>query len=821
MKNILLPLALLVVLNGFSQTSFLEKIPATNINTEEPAGIISGNVTTTDNQPAAFVNITVKGTNKFATTDANGEFLLPNLKPGLYTVEISMVGLQTVMKEINVKKEGITQLNVVLTEDAKQLQHVMVTAGRNLNEKITSIGKLPVQPKDIPQAITVIDKAVLERQQVQNMNDALQNVNGVYIMGTTGGYQEEIAARGYSFRSDNTFKNGARFNNSIKTEFSSVEKIEVLKGGNAILFGNVGAGGILNIVTKKPKFEQGGEIRFRAGSYDFYKPSFDIYGPISKNIAAYRLNASYEKAGSFRDVVSSERLYINPSFQVNPGKNTTILLEGDYMKDKRTPDYGIGAINYTLIDVPRTRFLNVPWAYYNTEQATATATITHTLNDKINFRGIASYQHFESEMFSANRPNASGQPIAADGQWLRSLQKSANDEDYYFASLDMNAKLKTGNISHTILLGADADKYNTFTTAYDAYANESAGNKNIYDTVNVFDPLSFNSNRDIPFLGINRITNSPIQRYGVYVQDLVSLLPNLKLLAGVRYSYQENKTGTVDSVAKNTKGYIDGSVHSAFSPRLGIVYQPAKETSIFASYTNSFTVNSGVDVYDQALDPSIIDQFEVGVKNDFFNGAVSANVTAYKIVNSNLSQTALYLADGITPNNSSSIRELTGETTSKGIELDIMSKPFHGFNVVAGYSYNDMRYTGVNGNSVNGTKEGDRLRYNPAHTANASVFYNFNKDSKWKGFYIGAGAFYTGDRLAGRNPTNNPNNTNKLMPLPDYVVADINAGYTSKVFGVRLKVSNVFDKLSYNAHDDNSINPIDPRQVLATFSYKL
>src|SRR5690606_16139761 len=114
-KNILLPLALLVVLNGFSQTSFLEKIPATNINTEEPAGIISGNVTTTDNQPAAFVNITVKGTNKFATTDANGEFLLPNLKPGLYTVEISMVGLQTVMKEINVKKEGITQLNVVLT----------------------------------------------------------------------------------------------------------------------------------------------------------------------------------------------------------------------------------------------------------------------------------------------------------------------------------------------------------------------------------------------------------------------------------------------------------------------------------------------------------------------------------------------------------------------------------------------------------------------------------------------------------------------------------------------------------------------------------
>ena len=821
MKNILLPLLIFVFLNGYSQTNSIEKIPGNEYTAENPAGLISGKVTTTDNQPAAFVNISLKGTNKFATTDEYGQFFLSNIKPGLYTIEISMVGLQTQVKEINVKKEGVTQMNFVLAEDAKQLQHVMVTSGRNLNEQVTTIGKLPVQPKDIPQSITIIDRAILERQQVQNLGDALQNVNGVYIMGTTGGYQEEIAARGYSFRSDNTFKNGARFNSSIKTEFSSVEKVEILKGGNAILYGNVGAGGILNIVTKKPKFEQGGEISFRAGSYDLYKPAFDIYGPLAKNkMAAYRLIASYEKAGSFWDVVSSERLYFNPSLLFNAGKKTTILLEGDYLKDDRIPDFGVGAINYTLIDVPRSRFLNVPWAYYNTIQSTATATITHTVNEKIQLRGLASYQNFQNEMFSANRPNASGQPVAADGQWIRGLQKSATNQDYYFASLDMHAKLKTGNVQHNILLGGDVDKYKTTATAFNTYANPAAGNKNMYDTINVFDPLSFSGNRDIPFLGINRLTTSPILRYGMYFQDLVNLLPNVKLLAGARYTYQENQTAVVDSVAKGTKGNINGSVHSAWSPRVGIVYQPWKWTSLFASYTNSFTVNTGVDVYDQALKPSIIDQFELGLKNDFFNGAVSANITAYKIVNSNLSQTALYLADGVTPNNSSNIKELTGETTSKGIELDIMTKPFYGFNIVAGYSYNDMRYTGVNGNNVNGNKEGDRLRYNPGHTANASVFYHFNKDSRLKGFYIGAGAFYTGDRLAGRNPTNNPNNTNKLMPLPDYAIADINAGYTSKVFGVRLKVSNLFDQLSYNAHDDNSINPIEPRQVVATFSYK-
>jgi iron complex outermembrane receptor protein len=249
------------------------------------------------------------------------------------------------------------------------------------------------------------------------------------------------------------------------------------------------------------------------------------------------------------------------------------------------------------------------------------------------------------------------------------------------------------------------------------------------------------------------------------------------------------------------------------------VYQPTKSTSLFASYTNSFSVNSGVDIYNQALAPSIIDQFEAGIKNDLFKGALSVNLTAYRIVNSNFAQTALFLADG-SSNNNSNIKELSGETTSKGIELDIQTRVINGFKLLAGYSYNDMRYTGVNGNTVNGNKKGDRLRYNPAHTANASVYYNFSKESSLNGLYIGAGAFYVGDRLAGRNPTNSPTNTNKLMPLPDYITADAHAGYSYKNMNVRVKVSNLFDKLSYNAHDDNSINPIAPRQVVGTVAYK-
>ena len=587
MRKIVLLGCLALSLNGFAQNELaIASKPIISLP-EEQAGIITGQLLTTDNQPAPDVTIGVKGFNKITSTDENGYFTIRGLKEGSYLLEISMVGIKPMEKQVYVKKENTTVINLTLAEDAKQLSAVLVTAHRGLNDRNTSIGKLPVPTRDLPQAITVIDKGILERQQVQSMSDALQNVNGVYIMGTTGGYQEEIAARGYSFGSSNTFKNGARFNNGIRTEFSSVEKVEVLKGGNAILYGNVGPGGILNIVTKKPKFEQGGEISFRTGSYDLYKPVFDIYGPFSQSSkAAYRLNGTYEKAGSFRDGVSSERFYINPSFLLKAGKKTDVLLEGDFLKDERTPDFGVGAINYTLVDVPRSRFLNVPWAYNNTQQYTATATITHRINEKFSLRGVGSHQNYNNELFGAVRPASLS--ISSNGTWARGLQKTRTAEDYYFASLDLTAKLNTGSLEHTILVGGEADGYKTVATAFSNYANSAISNRNIYDTVNIFNAATLSRRGDIPSVTTDRITTSPIVRYGVYVQDLISVTEKIKLLAGVRYSYQNNQQARVDSVVKNKTGFIAATSADAFSPRLGVVYQPTKVTSVFASYTNSF-----------------------------------------------------------------------------------------------------------------------------------------------------------------------------------------------------------------------------------------
>jgi iron complex outermembrane recepter protein len=799
-----------------ASTPVLQPLPPDN-------GIqLKGVVTTNDGKPAAFVNVVLKEIKKGTVTNELGEYIFYNVPQGTYTLVVSFVGLTTVQTTVEVKDGRQLVQDFVLHENKNQLEEIVIKAQYTINEKPVAIGKLPIKPMDLPQAVAIINKEVLERQQVLHLSDALQNANGVYLMGATGGFQEEIAARGFSFGSANTFKNGIRYNNAIMPEMSSVEKVEFLKGGSAILFGNVAAGGVMNIVTKQPKFEQGGEVSFRTGSYDFYKPSLDVYGSLNKKqTAAFRINTTYEKAGSFRDRVSSERFYINPSFLFKISPRTELLVQGDYLNDNRTPDYGTGAINYEIAKIDRNAFLGVSWGYNKVAQYTANATITHHFNNNWQLRTVAGYQNYNSELFAAARPNANSSFIQANGTWVRGLQKSKTAENYYLLQADLTGKFSTGAVEHTILAGADADKYKTeagtfVTNAFNSgLSNNSIRTKNIYDTINIYNPYGndFTRRNDIPYLAPNLLTTTPIERIGIYVQDLISVTSSIKVLAGVRYSIQQNKRATVDTLAKGTRGYIKNYTSKAFSPRIGLVYQPTKTISLFASYTNNFSPNSGVDTTNTALKPSIVNQYELGVKTDLFNKLLSVNITAYRIVNSDFSLAVLNPPAAVP-----AARELVGEVTSKGIEADIATKSIHGFSVMAGYSYNDTRYTKSNGASSS-VKSGDRLRYNPSHTANASLYYAFAPHTKLHGFNLGVGAFYVGNRVAGRNTTaTNP--TYKLMEIPDYTVLDVSAGYAAGKYAVRFKITNLLDKLSYNVHDDNSVNPIAPRQFAATVSYK-
>ncbi|UYZ63776.1 TonB-dependent receptor [Hymenobacter weizhouensis] len=814
-------------------------------------GRLAGRVTDAGEQPVEGATVALKGTSHGTTTTTDGGFRL-SAPAGAYQLVVSSLGYTTQEVAVTIVAGETTTLPAfALAQSSQQLREVTVTGSKGLNERPVAIGKLPVAPLDLPQSTVTIERQVLEQQQVLRLSDVLANVSGVYVMGATGGTQEEIASRGFALGSNNTFKNGVRFNNGIMPEASSLERFEVLKGSNAILYGNVAAGGVLNLVTKKPRFERGGSVGLRAGSFGFWKPMVDVYGGVgSSQRVAFRLNGTYEQGNSFRDEVETNRVYFNPSLLFKLTPKTDLIVEGDYLRDRRTPDFGIGAINYEILP-SRSRFLNVPGALNSTDQTSATATLTSRLTDAWQLRAVAGFQRYDNELRSATRPVPSG-AAATYGDLTRGLQRTETAENYFLAQLDLMGKFRTGALEHAVLLGVDADQYQTRALVYTNPASPTKAGTAVsaFDIINILDPakqIAQPKERLTGFQNLvrNTYTQGNTRRAGFYAQDLLSLSPKVKLLAGLRWSYQETPSDIYyyNTVA-NTTSKLAGTLANnrrfdqAFSPRVGVVYQPIKTTALFASYANSFVPNTSaaaLDLNGQPLPPSVLDQFEVGLKNDLFKGLLTANVTAYHIVNNNQVQTVLpndprYATATI----KNGAQELAGEVTSKGVEVDVQSKPVFGASLIAGYSYNNTAFT-----KSNLYDSGSRLRYNPAHTANLSLFYNFGSvfgdNGLLRGFTAGLTGYYVGDRLAGRNPrqvnpaTGQPwvsngqpaTDTFKYIALPNYTQLDASLGYTYQRATLRVKLANVLNELSYNVHDDNSVNPIAPRNVSATFSYQL
>jgi iron complex outermembrane receptor protein len=796
-------------------------------------GKIIGHVITSDGKPAAFVNVGIAGLNKGTTTIEDGSFIFNSIKPGSYVIKASYTGTKSEEKTVTVTSAQTTIVEIVLTETSMQLKEVVISSTKTINRKVLGIGKMNVAPIDLPQSVTVIGRDVLDQQQSLRLSDVVKNVNGVYLYSARGNTQETFAARGYSFSSTNMFKNGFRVNSGATPEMSSMERVEVLKGSAALLYGNVAPGGILNMVTKKPKFEQGGQVAMTVGSYDLYKPAFDIYGPLSSKFA-YRLNGTYEKANSYRDHVKSERFYINPSLLYKINDKTSILVEGDYLNYDFTPDFGTGQTNNIIANIPRNRYLSPLWSTGKTKQTTATATINHQINSLWQLSGGFSYQKFDRSYQTTERI----QPDAV-GDWSRPLNRAKTLEEYFTGQFNVTGQFNTGVVKHNILVGVDADRYNNtnYTSVASIKLNGEAQaqpryldqNNNlqsaIYDKINIFDLNKYTARTDMPFMNPLYNVLTQTNRFGAYFNDLITLSEKVKVLAGIRWSYQYVSPTTVTTYYNAIPPLVApaaGKQDKAFSPRLGLVYKPVSNTALFASYSNSFITNTGTDINNRPLAPSLINQFEAGVKNDFLNGNLSVNITAYRILNNNLAQTAPFGPDGSTPNSNTNIKILAGQTRSDGVELDVAGHPFRGLDVLAGYSYINARYTKTP-NTVGSFLPGQPLLNVPKHAANASVFYNFY-DGSLKGFKIGASAYYLGNRTAGFSdvyPVNGqPQAASRLVAVPHFTTVDASAGYTCNRVSIIAKISNVGNVLNWNVHENYSVNPIPPRQFSTTLSYK-
>lgn len=637
----------------------------------------------------------------------------------------------------------------------------------------TTATKTDTPLRDIPQSIQVVPRQVIQDQQVTRVGDAARNVSGVTVLQGYGGSTDNYTIRGLTTSSN--LRNGFRDDGFLTfTDPATIERIEVLKGPASVLYGQFEPGGVVNYVTKKPLSNPFYAAELQIGGYNFYRPSIDLSGPLTPDKSAlYRLNLAYENAGSFRDFVDNEVFVAAPVFTFKLGPATNLTLEYEYVKVDRTFDRGFPS-EPEIFKLPISRFLGEPSDRYELTGNKPSLTIDHQFNPNLRLRTA-----FTAQIFDADRSNAQARTfrLQPDRQTLRRRYTISEEkaEDYGLQT-DLISKFNTGSVQHELLAGFELSRN----------ASDGVLRRTEFTPINIFNPVY---GSPIP-------TNLPTifdsdrrsDSLGLYLQDQIALLPNLKLLIGGRFDFVD--VDIEDRLADTTTSRN----YNVFSPRVGIVYQPIQPLSLYASFSRSFKPNVLASTSSgDLLEPERGTQYEVGIKGELLDGRLSATLAAYSITKTNVATT---------DPNDLDFSIAAGEIKSRGIELDVVGRLAPGWNIIASYAYNDAFVSEDNNFDV-----GSRLVNAPKHSASLWTTYEIQSGGL-QGLGFGGGIFFVGDREAELPNT---------ITLPSFVRADATVFYRRNNYRAAINFKNLFGTEYYEAQG-SLVYPGAPFTVVGSFS---
>ncbi|MEH1934497.1 MAG: TonB-dependent siderophore receptor [Nostoc sp.] len=645
----------------------------------------------------------------------------------------------------------------------------------------TTATKTDTPQRDIPQSIQVIPQQVIKDQQITRISDVAHNVSGVSLQGSYGADTDAYIIRG--FVTYNSLRNGFQAGDNY-IDPNTIERVEVLKGPASVLYGQFEPGGVVNYVTKQPLATPYYASEFTVGSYSYYKSSIDISGSLTPDKKLlYRLNVGYENSGSFIDFVNGQYFSISPVLSYKISDNTNLTLEYEHTSQNRTFLDGLPPIRESF-QVPISRFLGEPSTdKYNVDSNAFYLTLDHTFSENLRLRSAFSAYLNTFGYNEVVRPDS----LEEDGQTIsRRLAAGPGSDQRFDLQNELISKFKTGSINHQLLLGLE----------FSWYANFGDYLRTAAPGINLFNPVY---GAPLPTSFVDTAQNGwyETNTTGIYLQDQVTLLSNLKLLVGGRYDFVSYNDRNIDLNNNGALLSANNFYDEAFSPRVGLVYQPIKPISLYASYSESFAPNNTLSASQVALKPSRGTQYEAGIKTELLDGKLSATLAAYEITKTNVPTTD--------PNNTD-YSIAAGEVKSQGIEFDISGRILPGWNVIASFAHNDT-YVSQN-NQDNQLPIGDRLVGVPRNTASFWTTYEIQSGS-FKGLGFGGGLFYVGDVEA--------NLPNDGVVLPSYVRTDASIFYKKENWRVGLNFKNIFDTTYYYSQG-YYLRPGDPLTVLATIS---
>ncbi|MBT9188082.1 TonB-dependent receptor [Zobellia russellii] len=784
-------------------------------------GKIEGIITDNSQTPLMGVNVSIKNSNVGAYTNEDGSFEIQDISTGEHILTISYLGFKTKELTLTVIANETKDLGSITLYEGNEILSEVVVKGERRNKfsrkETAYVAKLPLKDLENTQVYSTITTDLLKSQVTTTFEDALKSAVGVEKLWTSTGRGGDGAGyyslRGFSVQPQ--LVNGLPGLTNGTINAANIERIEVIKGPSATLFGNAvtSYGGLINVVTKKPYVGTGGELSFTSGTYGFNQISGDFNTPLDKaNNIYFRLNTSYATEQSFQDAGFRKSFFVAPSLSYRVNNKLSFSFYGEISQAEQTN--------------PMFLFLNrsAPTESANLEELGYNNKLSFTSNDLSlenptqNYRIEMDYKLSDSWQ-SQTILSKSSTSTRGYYSYLFDFGVLGNDTFTRYIS-KQNANTQTTDIQQNFIGNFKlAGMQNKLVFGIDYYNSTQTDNSTGYAFYGNITPEG-GSNGDNPFTpeveedlfplstagvdaalasqGVSNI-KSKSHIYSAYAADVLNITPSLSAMVGLRLDVFDNE-GDLATLE-------DDFDQTAFSPKFGLLYQPIQDKlSVFANYQNGFTnvapalvgdVNAGPQTL-KTFDPEQANQLEFGIKTNLFNNRLNATISYYDI----------NVKDRVITDPASPFNKIQGgEVESKGFEIEVNANPINGLNIRAGYSNNDSETTVSDNAEILNRRP---LEAGPETTYNLWANYEF-QDGSLEGFGLGFGFNGASERFA-----INYASTGEFI-LPSYTIANASVFYQADKYRIGLKLNNVFNKEYYKGW--TTITPQTPRALYANFTY--
>jgi iron complex outermembrane receptor protein len=635
--------------------------------------------------------------------------------------------------------------------------------------------------RDIPQSISVVPARVLDDLGSHDVERALEYAGGVSKQNDFGGLTlYEYSIRG--FTTSEFYKDGFSANRGYPAtpDAANIERIEVLKGPAASLYGRGDPGGTVNIVTKKPQREAFTTLQASAGSWDRYRTALDVNTPLDESgHLLSRVNLAVENNNSFRDHVEAERIFVAPSFSWQLSPNTHLLVETEFVRHTSTFDRGVVAPNNKWSGVSRSTFLGEPDDDIDNDNNMIQVALDHDLNDVWSLRLASHYKQGEMQGFASE-----ARPLNTDGRTVnRRYRERDNVWHDSITQLELRGRFEGMGLEHEVLIGTEYENYRkqerVTTIAGSPYA------------IDIYNPVYRQPKPD----GIRSGTDfrEHVESRALNLQDQIVFTDKLRGMIGARYEHFDQQT---DDYARDVRS---SQRHDAFTQRAGVLYQMTPQIGLFANVSTSFKPNNGQDAAGKSFDPEEGIGYETGIKAELFDDRLSTTVAAFHIEKENV----LALDPGTDSNRA------VGKARSQGIDMQFSGQLTDSVRVIGAYAWIDAQVT--KGDQT--IPAGSRILGVARHSGSLLGVYEF-QEGPLRGSDLGAAFTYVGDRSG---------ESGGDFELPAYHTVDLLAHYkATDNLTLGLNLNNLFDEKYYERSYSNYwVNPGEPRNFTVSFTLSL